>query len=280
MRDIRISVIITSYNQKDYLKKTVDSVINQTVQPYEIIIADDHSTDGSVELIKQYMENHPHLVKAVFQSQNVGIPKNRNSACQVVSGNFVSILDGDDLFFPYTIEKEIEALQTNPNANCVYSNISYIDSEGDLIGSRDQNACPSGNIFELIAANGKGGLLRSMVIDYSMMKEAGFMNESLPKYDGLELTAKLSKMCVFVYIHTPLVQKREHAASDSKNLKAKEHLHDLRIISGTMSELSVDLPKQTRRKIRSTWQRRIFKWYLRSQYQKLRDVLNPTVSKA
>lgn len=261
MEEILISVIITSYNQRDYLIQTIDSVINQTIQPHEIIIADDCSTDESVILIKDYMQKYPQLVKGVFQKENVGIPRNRNAACQLVTGNYVSILDGDDLFFPNTIEMEINVLKAYPSAIGVYSNIWHIDSKGDYIGIRDKEGCPSGNIFKYIA-NGKGGLLRSMVMDYSLLRKVGFLNPNLPKYDGLELTAKLAKEGEFIYIPDPLVKKREHSASDSKTLKAADHIHDLEVIYKTILDLSGNLSLKERNNIRSIWRRRIVKWHL------------------
>lgn len=273
LEDFRISVIITSYNQKNYLIQTIESVINQTVSPYEIIIADDHSKDGSVELIQKYMSQYPDLVKGVFQTQNVGIPKNRNSACEQVTGNYVAILDGDDLFSPFKLEKEFQALEKNPKARCVYSNIRFIDSEGKLIGIRDREPRPSGDIFTYIA-HGRGGLLRSMLMDYSLMQEIGFLNENFPKYDGLELTVRLSKRCEFIYIAEPLADKREHEASDSRTLKAKDHLHDLERIYQNVLTLSNDLPLSEKVSIQVAWFRRLTNLRIRNfQEQGLKMLL-------
>lgn len=128
--DFRVSVIITSYNQKDYLIEAIESVINQTISPYEIIIADDHSIDGSVELIRDYIDHYPGWIKGIFQKENVGIPKNRNAALCQIMGDWVAILDGDDRFLPHKLEREMETLQNYPVARCVYSNVSIIDTKG------------------------------------------------------------------------------------------------------------------------------------------------------
>src|SRR5436309_16084799 len=102
----RVSVIITSYNQQEYLREAIESAIDQTVATFEVIVAADHSTkDGSIETIRQYAARYPGLVRGLFQEQHVGIPKHRNSALGVVKGNYVAILDGDDRLLPGFVER-------------------------------------------------------------------------------------------------------------------------------------------------------------------------------
>lgn len=249
-----VSVIVTSYNQKWYLMEAIESVIRQTVRPYEIIIADDCSTDGSVEVIKQYLQEYDGWIKGVFQPKNVGIPKNRNAALRVVTGSHVSILDGDDLFRPTKIEREVEMITRNPQIGCVYSNVQIVDSIGRPMELRDNVSQPSGNIFAYIA-KGKFGLLRSMLIDYSLLKEVGFMDETLPKYDGFELTVRLGKRTQFAYVQDSLVDYRVHPASDSRGLTGEDHLRDLEAIYGKILALSKDLTVDERNAILDAWNR-------------------------
>jgi len=259
--DFRVSVVITSYNQKDFLIETIESVIGQTVKPYEIIIADDHSTDGSVELIREYIARHPGWIKGVFQKQNVHIPRNRNAGLQQVTGHYVSILDGDDRFLPHKIEREIEALQRYAQARCVYSDVSFIDAEGRLMGNRDEEEQPSGDVFVYVA-RGKFGLLRSMLIDYNLLQDVGFLDARFPKYDGFELTVRLAKRGYFVYVPEPLVEYRVHPASDSKGLKTRDRLDDLEGIYRKMVPLLSDLSAPERKDIVSAWSRQLFELHI------------------
>lgn len=252
----KISVVITSYNQCEYLKEVIESVSNQTVKLHEIIIADDHSTDGSVELIRDYMARYPGWIKGVFQQANVGIPRNRNTALHLITGEYVGILDGDDLFLPYKVEKEIEELEKNPEVRCIYSNVNFIDAKGNLIEVRDKMPQPSGNIFVNIAM-GMFGLLRSMIINYELLKEVGFMDERFPKYDGYDLTLQLAKRCEIGYIHEPLVSYRVHASSDSRGLTAKQHLHDLEGIYNKTIPLMADLSPDQKAEIEKRHAERI-----------------------
>jgi len=260
--DFRFSVVITSYNQKDYLIETIESVINQTVKPYEIIIADDHSTDGSVELIREYIARHPGWIKGIFQKQNVHIPRNRNAGLQQVTGNYVSILDGDDRFLPHKIAREIEALQQHAQARCVYSDVSFIDAEGQSMGTRDEEEQPSGDVFVYVA-RGEFGLLRSMLIDYNLLQKVGFLDARFPKYDGFELTVRLAKRGQFIYLPEPLVEYRVHPASDSRGLKTRDRLHDLEGIYRKMLPLLSDVPESERKEIMTTWSRLLFEFRIR-----------------
>src|SRR5262245_56185453 len=121
-RDIRISIIITSYNHRAYLVEAIESVLDQTRLPHEIIVADDMSSDGSQDAIREYERRYPGLVRGLLQEHNRGIPGNRNAALRIVTGNYVGILDGDDRFLPHKLETQVAALQQHPRARVVYGN--------------------------------------------------------------------------------------------------------------------------------------------------------------
>ncbi|MEB3211042.1 MAG: glycosyltransferase family A protein [Leptolyngbyaceae bacterium] len=257
--DFRVSVVITSYNQKGYLIEALESVICQTVRPHEIIVADDCSTDGSVEVIHDYMQQYPGWVKGVFQHRNAGIPVNRNSGLRHVTGNYVSILDGDDLFAPTKLEQELNALRQHPNAQCVYSNVQFINSVGQPMGIRDQADQPSGDIFSYVAP-GRFGLPRSMLIHYPVFKSIGFFDEHFPKYDGFDITIQLAARCQFVYVSAPLVDYRVHDSSDSTGLNAQAHLHDLEGIYQKLKPLLTRLSSDERGAAQQAWNKRLFRW--------------------
>jgi glycosyltransferase involved in cell wall biosynthesis len=256
--NFQVSVVITSYNQRAYLIEAIESVISQTVRPHEIIIADDHSTDGeSVACIRNYMARYPGWIKGVFQPENVGIPKNRNAGLRQVTGNYVAILDGDDRFLPKKLELELAALTRQPATHCVYSNIRFIDSASRPIGLRDTEIQPSGEIFTYVA-RGKFGLLRSMLINYEMLQQVGLMDERFPKYDGFDLTVQLAKRGHIAYVPEPLTEYRVYPTSDSKSLKPEDHLRDLHGIFEKMLPLLANLPLREQAEIINLWQQQLF----------------------
>ena len=253
----RVSVIITSYNQEPYLREAVESVLNQTRRPDQIIIADDHSTkDNSIETIQRYAAEYPGLIQPVLQKENVGIPRNRNSALRLVTGDYVAILDGDDRFLPNNIETQLAALAKHPEASCSYSNRYFIDEKGHRTGIRNTKPMPSGDIVFHIAC-GIPGILRSMIGRYDLIRQAGFLDETFPQHDGLVLTLRLATLTQFIYIDAPLMEKRDHAGGDSKLVRSNRlragYFED---ILAEISKLTSSLPTWQKRQITKIWSRK------------------------
>lgn len=250
--DPRISVVITSFNQKDYLVEAIESVVHQTYTPHEIIIADDHSTDGSVSIIQDYVDRYAGWVKAVFQKENVGIPKNRNAALHRVTGTHVAILDGDDRYLPNNLEMQVNALSGNPRADCVFSNLYFIDERGVRNRIRDSDLQPSGDVFSWIAA-GKMGLLRSFLCRYDSVKRVGFMDDGFPKFDGYILTLRLARYSQFVYEIEPLAEYREYDWSDSNSFSNLQHLHYLEDVYAEVLRLTKQLQPHEILRVKRAW---------------------------
>jgi glycosyltransferase involved in cell wall biosynthesis len=238
-RDIRISIVVTSFNHRAYLVDAIESVLAQTHPPHEIIVADDASSDGSQATIRDYERRYPALVRGVFQPQNVGIPANRNAALHSVTGNFVGILDGDDWFLPHKLERQVAALRADPEVKVAYSNFRIVDSERREKRIKWRSPPPSGFVFADIAA-GRFGLLRTLIADYDAVRQAGCMDTRFPRYDGFWLSIKLAATCKIAYLDEVLLDKRDHASSDSKTLKSDDHRRDLEGIYGSLLPLLPD----------------------------------------
>src|SRR2546429_3662906 len=252
----RVSVIITSYNQQEYLREAIESAIDQTVAAFEIIVADDHSTkDGSIETIREYAARYPGLVRGLFQEENVGIPKNRNSALRMVKGDHVAILDGDDRLLPKFIERHGAALTADARAHVSYSNRYDINHLGER-RPHDRDPQPSGDVLAYIA-RGRKGILRSMVAKYDLVKAAGFLDENHYHYDGFILTLRLAKLTPFVYLPDPLMEKRDHAGGTSKGISFSEKERCFQGVLAEIMRVTDKLPEKERRVIRKEWLEKI-----------------------
>ncbi len=252
----RVSVIITSYNQKAYLVEAIDSVLAQTIKPHEIIVADDRSNDGSTEMIKEYAARYPGLIKGIYQPRNVGISENRNAALRVATGNHVTILDGDDRYLPNNLELQLAALTAHPEVCCTYSNLYFIDGSGTRTRIRDVTLQPSGDILSYVAA-GQMGLLRSMLIPYDLIEKAGFLDPHFPKHDGFILTLHLAQMAQFAYILEPVAEYRVHEEGDSKSFSARARLGYLEDVYAEVIRLTQHLPSTELQRIRMAWHLRL-----------------------
>jgi len=256
----RISVIVTSYNQQEYLREAIESAINQTVAAFEIIVADDHSTkDGSIETIREYAERYSGLVRGLFQEKNVGIPKNRNSALQMVRGDYIAILDGDDRLLPEFIERHGAALIANPQAHVSYSNRYDINQFGKR-RSRDRHLQPSGDVLAYIA-RGRKGILRSMVAKYDLVKAAGLLDENHYYYDGFILTLRLAKLTPFVYLPD------DHGGGASKGISFVEKERCFQDVLAEVMRVTVELPEKDKRTISKNWLEKISQLYFEAKME-------------
>ncbi len=125
----KVSVIVPNYNYAKFLDQRMDSILNQTFQDFEVIILDDKSTDNSREVIERY-RSHPKVKSIVYNEKNTGNPcKQWRKGCDMVSGEYVWIAEADD-FCDYTfLEKAVEALEENKDADLFFAG-SYQNYEG------------------------------------------------------------------------------------------------------------------------------------------------------
>ena len=104
-----VSVVMCTYNGAKYLREQLDSIISQTYPIYELIIQDDCSTDGTVAIIKEYIENYS-FIKLYVNEHNLGFNQNFKSAAMKATGDYVAISDQDDVWLPNKLEKQVETI--------------------------------------------------------------------------------------------------------------------------------------------------------------------------
>jgi glycosyltransferase involved in cell wall biosynthesis len=153
-----VSVIIPNYNHAPYLKERIDSVLNQSYKNYEVIILDDHSTDNSIEIIKQYQDN-PHVSHIVLNDSNSGSPFLQwSKGIEMAKGELIWIAESDDSALPDFLETLVAELITNPKAVLAFSHSYFIDTNSNII-ERDLHS-NSGN--SIIHHNGNYFAKRTM----------------------------------------------------------------------------------------------------------------------
>lgn len=255
----KISVYITSYNQKTFLVEAIESVLNQTLSPYEIIIVDDCSTDGSPEVIAGYISRYPNLlITPIYHTHNQGVTQSRIDALQAVTGDYVTYVDGDDRFLPTKLEKEAKLLQENPDVKIVFSNYYYINSDGIRTEIwADGEIPPHGNVFCQTFARDfpKRNLFRNELIDYQAWRNIGFHDSSLYLYEDYEMRIRMTKVLRVAYHDGPLAEYRSHKGGLSR-AKAKEHLVALKYIYQKNTTLLDDISDNERKDI----QRKVNGW--------------------
>ena len=126
-----VSVIIPVYNKREYIKETINSVLNQDFGSFEIIVVDDGSTDDSLEVVKSISD--PRL--QIFSQSNSGVERSRNFGFSKSVGPFVVFLDADDLMSSNRLRKQVDLFNATKDLVLVGTWASVIDHSGEMIGS-------------------------------------------------------------------------------------------------------------------------------------------------
>lgn len=116
MDDINISVVVPIYNSASYVSRTLDSVLQQTELPSEIVIVDDESTDNTIEVLDEYKRKYAEIIKLSFFSQNnQGEGAARNRGVKEAQETWIAFLDSDDIWLPEKINVTKEIIRQHPD---------------------------------------------------------------------------------------------------------------------------------------------------------------------
>lgn len=130
-----VSVLIPTYNQENFIAKSIESVLNQSYRNLQVVVTDDGSTDDNQRIILEYAEQYSEKIVAVLNKHNTGIPSNLNRGFSKCTGDYIALLDGDDLMFPDKIEKQVLALERNKDAvGCVHDVLMFDSRSGQILG--------------------------------------------------------------------------------------------------------------------------------------------------
>ncbi len=210
-----ITVYIPSFNQRELLAETIDSVLAQTRLPDQILIIDDASSDGSQDLIRQYADRYPGLVDPILKEKNSGISAVRSLAIEHTKCDLVTYVDGDDTFAPRKLELEEQALLDNPEAGFAYTNFIFTDEHANPLHKWDTtNNLPSGDLSTrvLLRKFPKGCLYRSELVRTEIVRAAGSYRPDQSIYEDYDIKIRISARAHGVAINEPLHSYRLHSA--------------------------------------------------------------------
>lgn len=125
-----VSTIIPVYNRPRMLREAVESVLEQTYRPIEIIISDDGSTDGAGQMADALAAEYPDLIRVVHSDLNRGAGPARELGRQLARGEFIQYLDSDDLLLPRKFEWQVQALRRHPECGAAYGYIQLVGQDG------------------------------------------------------------------------------------------------------------------------------------------------------
>jgi glycosyltransferase involved in cell wall biosynthesis len=131
----RVSICIPSYNSEEFIAATLESILAQTFADFEVVIADDKSTDRTIPIIKDFNDTRIRLVE---NEQNLGLGRNWNKVLSCAQGEYVKLLGDDDLLYPECLARQVAELEQPANASAVLAicNRNVINARNEVVMRR------------------------------------------------------------------------------------------------------------------------------------------------
>ena len=232
----KFSVVIPTYNQADYLRVALRSVLEQTCQDYEVIIVNNYSTDHTLEVIAK--ANDPRVQVINFRNNGI-IGAGRNVGIKASQGSYIAFLDSDDTWYPTKLERVAEALSADPQAGLVCH-------EQDIFRDGTLAKCSRygppehyrESMHNYLVFVGNCISTSATVVAKRYLDQVGYFSEDqrLITVEDFDLWVRLSRVCRFKFIRQVLGRQHYHSSSSSAN--AELHLRGgLAILENHRQEL-------------------------------------------
>lgn len=208
-----VSVIIPAYNAAPYIAAAVDSALAQTYVPVEVVVTDDGSTDGTAEILRPYREAGK--ITYIYQ-KNAGLSSARNTGIRACRGEYVALLDSDDLFLPEKIARQVAYLEAHPTCGISYCGIAHFHEESpEKMLRLDYTYYSGADVFpRLLWKNFINPL--SVVARRSVFEKIGYFDEDLKRSEDLDFWIRATHGGIrFDYLPDVLAQYRMRKGSMS-----------------------------------------------------------------
>lgn len=227
----QVSVIIPSYNREAYIDAAIGSVLTQTYNPVELIVVDDGSRDGSYEKLVARSEEgeltlltHPrHINRGQSASINLGL--------QRAKGEYIAILDSDDMFSESKLADQVAFLEANPEVGMVYGQGHAVDAEGKFLfkvpcDEHEEPSDPNRLLLDCYMALPGGALIRRAVFE-----SVGYFEESFRAGQDHDMALRIMENTQCAYLPKLAFYYRKHDEAISVNGLERRWLTGIEILS-------------------------------------------------
>ena len=192
MNEIYFSIVIPLYNKQNAIVATLQSVLAQTYQNYEVIIVDDGSTDNSAQVVEEFFDKHPSLqgrdgVRLV-KKPNGGVCSARNRGIQEAKYDYIALLDGDDLWDEHFLEEQVKFIQDFPEAKMWGVSIAFIKHNCQTKWEQGIGDGYRGYVENYFGTNHNDLFCSSsVVICKDVFDEVGYFDERIASSEDLDM---------------------------------------------------------------------------------------------
>ncbi|AZA80398.1 glycosyltransferase family 2 protein [Chryseobacterium lactis] len=213
----QISIGISAYNTEKYIKYAIQSILAQSYRDFELIIINDGSTDNTSDEIKKFNDDR---IVFIDDKENKGLIFRLNQLVKLSKNDFFIRMDADDIMFPDRLEKQIEILNTNRNADIIYSDAISINNKNEVLGYKKSYLIKNKkDILE-----GRAPIHPSVAIKRHVLLDNPYQ-EGFFQMEDMELWYRLAENYNFFNINEPLLFYREESTKISiKHKKMRKGL--------------------------------------------------------
>ena len=219
----KVSVVMPVYNGEKFLQEAIESILNQTFRDFEFLIVDDGSTDGSEEIISRYADTDERI-HLISNPKNLGIAEATNVGVAHARGEYIALMDQDDISHPDRLSTEVAYLDLHPEICVVGGNTAVLGEDGRTHNRRPVLTSPVLIRWGLLFGN----QLRNptVLIRQDIFTKLGMRYENFAPLQDYRFWLKLSMRCWFTNLPENLVTYRLHHdnASISQSDKYSDHL--------------------------------------------------------
>lgn len=214
-----------AYNTEPYIRESIESVLAQQLeQRYELVIAEDASTDNTLAIAREYEKAYPEKIRVIANPQNLGLLRNYCTTLQKCTGEYIAILDSDDVWTdPLKLKRQIEILDSHPEFGVVYTDCTVVDDKGfpidwDLM-EQYRKRFRSGHLFFDLLGNGPFIPNLTSFFRRSLLVDVFYENPESYFVDWW-LWLRLSCVTEFCYLPARTSAYRWHSGNYSKSQRA------------------------------------------------------------
>ncbi len=231
-----VSVLMPAYNTARFIGRAIESVLTQTYTHWELVIVDDGSTDDTPEVVGRYTDERIRYIR----TENRGPGAARNTAIDNAHGEFIALLDSDDVWFPHKLGIQMEALRGPVDVGLVYANVWRIDEEGHRLKPYrfSLGRLPIGSCLDRMLVRNGVFCTSTVVFRRDILDRTGGFNATLHAGQDWDLWRRMSMYVNFGYTARPLTAYRIRKSSISAQHEARR-LFDSMIIERSFSDPEV-----------------------------------------
>jgi len=219
-----VSVIMAAYNCQEYVGEAIESILAQTYENWELICVDDASTDRTRAIVARYAEANDRI-KLLCNAENLGPAATRNVALKHAKGEFLAVLDADDVALPDRLERSLEAFGQDPALGLVAGVYETIGRDGRTLRRLPAQAWDASQIRNTLLTEGPPFGHSSIMVRRALLDLIGGYDEAMPVAQDYDMYLRLLPHCKFAKLQTTLVKWRQHPDSLTANKPVTQKMY-------------------------------------------------------